>query len=159
MGLFQPLAPEPAKLEVTLARLRAVVGEHDEQGRGRVGFPATADTHKPDSFQVLPFSEKRKDVVTGASTQLALRIFRPPALARVEVSAEQAPVWISFQRRRGRVVHAVGPWRGAGEWWDTSDAWLRDEWDIRLDTNGEAGLYRIYRDLSTRQWFVAGMYD
>jgi protein ImuB len=26
-GLFQPLAPEPAKLEITLARLRAVVGE------------------------------------------------------------------------------------------------------------------------------------
>ena len=30
-GLFQPLAPEPAKLEITMARIRAVVGETDSQ--------------------------------------------------------------------------------------------------------------------------------
>jgi protein ImuB len=30
-GLFQPLAPEPAKLEITLARLRDVVGAEDGQ--------------------------------------------------------------------------------------------------------------------------------
>jgi len=53
-GLFQPTAPEPAKLEITLARLRAVVGEKDEHGRGCVGFPQVVDSHKPDSFVVLP---------------------------------------------------------------------------------------------------------
>ena len=159
MGLFQPLAPEPAKLEITLARLRAVVGEHDAEGRGRVGFPATLDTHRPDSFQVLPFSEKRKEVCAPLSNRLALRMFRPPVPARVEVSTEEAPVWISFQRRRGRVVHAAGPWRGTSEWWDATNSWLRDEWDIHLNFDGEAALYRIYRDLSTKQWFVQGIYD
>jgi protein ImuB len=159
MGLFQPMAPEPAKLEVTLARLRAVVGEQDDEGKGRVGFPGVLDTHQPDSFQVLPFNEKRKEAAAVASNRLALRMFRPPAPARVEVSAEGAPVWISFQRRRGRAVHAVGPWRGTSEWWDATNSWLRDEWDIHLNFDGEAGLYRIYRDYSTKQWFIQGMYD
>jgi protein ImuB len=58
-GLFQPNAPEPAKLEITLARLRAVVGEKDEQGRGRVGFPQIVDSHKPDSFEMLPSMPER----------------------------------------------------------------------------------------------------
>src|ERR1051326_4770697 len=88
MGLFQPLAPEPAKLEITLARLRAVVGEQDDQGRSRVGFPGVLDMHGPDRFQVLPFNEKRKEAAAMPSNRLALRMFRPPAPARVEVSAE-----------------------------------------------------------------------
>jgi protein ImuB len=159
MGLFQPMAPEPAKLEVTLARLRAVVGEQDEQGRSRVGFPGILDTHRPDTFQVLPFSQKRKEAAAVPSHRLALRMFRPPAPARVESTAEGAPVWISFHRRKGRVLHSVGPWRGAGEWWDAAGAWLRDEWDVGMDVDGQTALYRIYRDIAKQQWFVQGMYD
>jgi protein ImuB len=158
MGLFQPLAPEPAKLEITLARLRAVVGEQDAEGRSHVGFAMTTDTHRPDSFQVLPFSPKRKDVPGAASTQLALRVFRPPVIARVEITAE-VPAWISFEGRRGKIAHALGPWRGAGEWWDAAGSWLRDEWDIRMDVDGQTALYRIYRDVANQQWFVRGMYD
>jgi protein ImuB len=158
MGLFQPLAPEPAKLEVTLARLRAVVGEQDAEGRGRVGFPMLTDTYRADSFQVLPFNPKRKDVAGAASTRLALRVFRPPILARADVNAE-VPTWISFQGRRGRIAHALGPWRGMGEWWDATGPWLRDEWDIRMDVDGQTALYRIYRDVASQQWFVRGMYD
>jgi protein ImuB len=158
MGLFQPLAPEPAKLEITLARLRAVVGEQDAEERGHVGFPMITDTHRPDSFRVLPFNPKRKDAPGITSTRLALRVFRPPVLARVEVNAD-VPVWISFDGRRGKIVHALGPWRGAGEWWDAAGAWLHDEWDIRMDVDGQTALYRIYRDITNQQWFVQGLYD
>lgn len=159
IGLFQPLAPEPAKLEITLARLRAVVGEEDAEGRSRVGFPMITDTHRPDSFQVLPFNPKRKEVVRTTSTRLALRVFRPPVPARVELNAEEAPVWISFQGRRGKIAYALGPWRGAGEWWDAAGAWVRDDWDIRMDVDGQTALYRIHRDIAKQQWFVQGMYD
>jgi protein ImuB len=73
-GLFQPLAPEPAKLEITMARLRAVVGEADTYGRQRVGYPALLDSHRPDHFHVvLPC--KHRDVRPSAC--LALRRFRP----------------------------------------------------------------------------------
>jgi hypothetical protein len=64
-------------------------------------------------------------------------------------------------RFRGQVMCASGPWRGSGEWW-RKDVWARDEWDVALvDPKAEEGemLCRIYRDLTTEQWFVAGIYD
>jgi protein ImuB len=157
-GLFQPLAPEPAKLEITMARIRAVVGETDSQNRNLVGFPALLDSHWPDHFQVVPPGAKQGNSAEP-STRLALRRFRPAIPARVEVNAEQAPVWIGFSRRKARVTCASGPWRGGGQWWDAAGEWLREEWDINLTLDGHTALYRIFRDLATRKWFVEGMYD
>jgi protein ImuB len=156
-GLFQQLPPEPAKLEISMARIRAVVGEIDSLNRQLVGFPALLDSHRPDHFQVSPLTAKHLDV--EPSTKLALRRFRPVVPARVEVSAEQAPVWIGFSRRKGRVLYASGPWRSSGDWWDASGEWRRDEWDVNLTLDGHTALYRIFHDLSTRTWFVEGMYD
>lgn len=119
--LFQPTGPEPAKLEITLARLRAVVGETDEEGRGLVGFPVVLDSH-PDSFAVLPTyapipnnqqSQKSPDAPT-----LVMRIFRPAANARVEIRGN-APAVIAFNGTKGRVTHASGSWRSGGELWST----------------------------------------
>jgi hypothetical protein len=140
-----------------MARIRAVVGERDSQGRQRVGFPALLDSHRPDHFQVLP--PKTKHGNTEPSAKLALRRFRPAIPARVEVSAEQSPVWIGFARKRTRVADASGPWKSAGEWWDAAGQWIREEWDVRLKLDGCTALYRIFRDLTTRKWFVEGMYD
>ncbi len=56
-GLFIPLAPEPAKLELTLARLAKLVGLEN------VGSPELLDTHRPDAFRVKRFvvqEEQRK---------------------------------------------------------------------------------------------------
>lgn len=156
-GLFQPLAPEPAKLEISMARIRAVVGETDSLNRQLVGFPTLLDSHRPDHFQVTPAVTKHREV--QPSTKLALRRFRPAIPARVEVSAEQAPVWIGFSRRKGRVLHVSGPWRSSGDWWDASGEWKREEWDVNLTLDGHTVLYRIFRDLNTRSWFVEGMYD
>lgn len=159
MGLFQPLAPEPALLAISQARLNAVVGEQDSTGRSRVGFPGIVDSHRPDSFTVLPSSTKHRDTVPSSESRLALRVFRPALPARVEVSAEGAPVWIGFQRTKARVIHASGPWRGGSEWWDAAGQWFRDEWDLRVKIDGADALYRIYRDFRSKQWFVEGMYD
>ena len=48
-GLFIPLAPEPARLELTLARLAKLVGLEN------VGSPELVDTHRPDAFRVKRF--------------------------------------------------------------------------------------------------------
>lgn len=52
-GLFQPLAPEPEKLELTLARLTRLVGANN------VGSPELVDTHRPGAFRIKRFSVKR----------------------------------------------------------------------------------------------------
>jgi protein ImuB len=49
-GLFQPIFPEPEKLELTLARIAGIVGE------GRVGSVELLDTHREGAFAVRHFA-------------------------------------------------------------------------------------------------------
>lgn len=159
-GLFQPRAPEPAELEVTMARLRAVVGEKDELRHDRVGFAVVQDSYKPDSFAVLPFRpavERKQEHEHRPGPTMAFRVFRPPLQAKTEFAAN-VPSAIVFQGTRKKVVNASGPWRKSGAWWDRAGEWKRDEWDIELSVAGGKGLYRIFCDESG-QWFVEGMYD
>ena len=51
-GLFIPQAPAPEKLQLTLARLTALLGE------GNVGSPELLDTHRPDAFVMRGFSSE-----------------------------------------------------------------------------------------------------
>ncbi len=160
-GLFQPRAPEPAKLEVTLARLRATVGEKDDQGREMVGFPIVNDSYKPDDFTVMPVqpqAEREEEPELPAVPVMALRRFRPPLQAKVEV-AGNAPVSLVFQGKKKNIVNASGPWRNAGAWWDKAGEWNRDEWDVEAIVQGGRAVYRIFRDHQSGQWFVDGMYD
>ena len=48
-GLFIPLAPEPEKLELTLARLAKLVGAEN------IGAVELLDTHRPDAFRIKHF--------------------------------------------------------------------------------------------------------
>jgi len=55
-GLFTPASPQTEQLEITLARIRGVIGNADETGVACAGSPRMLDSHKPDSFTVQPFS-------------------------------------------------------------------------------------------------------
>jgi len=158
-GLFQRLAPEPARLEIAMARIQAEFGEKDSHGRERVGFVALQDSNRPDDFQIT--RSPAKSVLQRASVTPAtlLHRFRPAIPARVEVNAERVPIWVGFLQKRAKVIEASGPWRRDGEWWDSKDKSLREEWDIQLDVDRRSVAYRFYRDLSTKQWFVEGIYD
>jgi protein ImuB len=161
-GLFQSLAPEPAKLEITLARLRAVVGERDQQGRERVGFPGVADSHRPDTFQITSFSPAREHANEmprdKVATTLTLRMFRPPLSAKVKLRGA-APSTIAFPGIKAQVMDASGPWRSGGEWWSQTGEWKREEWDIGLVSDGHPAIYRVFQDCVSGRWFVEGMYD
>ena len=172
-GLFIPLAPEPEKLEITLARLAKLVG------RDKVGSPELLDTHRPDTFRMKRFRIAQKLRKSKNDSRFALkrgepptlpvmgfRSFRPPWRANVETIRGQ-PARInargrtSFNQVRGKVGCAAGPWRSSGDWW-RPDVWARDEWDVAvIDANNQQGevLCRIYRDLISDEWFVAGIYD
>jgi protein ImuB len=55
-NLFAPPAPEPEKLEITLERIRGVVGTTDSEGNDCVGAPLLLDTHRPGAFTLQRFS-------------------------------------------------------------------------------------------------------
>jgi protein ImuB len=157
-GLFVPASPAPEKLELTVARLRHLVGD------GQVGTPEMADTHRPDTFAMRAFAPQavaETKTAIAESPRLCLRRFRPPRYAQVIVVNHQ-PVRVISPSVQGRVVMAKGPWRTSGEWWRhdawnrDEDAWNRDEWDIALESGA---LYRLFQEIDGGRWFVEGSYD
>ena len=63
MGLFSPQLPESGRLDVTLARIRAVVGEEC------VGRAVLRDTHQPNEFRMEPFAVITKNVGETSSAR------------------------------------------------------------------------------------------
>jgi protein ImuB len=172
-GLFIPLAPEPEKLELTLARLVKMVGPNN------VGSLELLDTHRPDAFRVKRFvlEDGKKRIVAGKNEQSAIRnsksilgfrVFRPPLRALVQTtqgSPTEISAWGSNRSVHGKVVQVAGPWRTTGDWWRL-DRWARDEWDVAIENRSvitsrrtSQALYRIYRELRDGTWFVEGVYD
>jgi protein ImuB len=179
-GLFQPLAPQPERLELVLARLAARTGE------GAVGSPEIKDTHRPEAFHMKRF-EPREPIAelpncgiaelqngSGAAQLnssirkfgnsaiphlplLALRLFRPPRTATVEMRRGR-PARIFSSGTRGDVLWLAGPWRSSGDWW-SEPAWTRDEWDVAVRNGSGIALYRLVREGEGDKWFVEGEYD
>lgn len=145
-GLFVPVAPEPVKLEITLARIQAIVGE------GRVGAAELVDTHRPGAFRMRDFGAAQESGTPPRRASMALRMYRPPRPARVTLVSSR-PGFIAAQGIHGKVVELAGPWRSSGDWW-TTEPWSSDEWDIALS---DGGLYRLC--CNPRGWFVEGSYD
>jgi protein ImuB len=156
-GLYMLAAPEPVKLELTLARIRGIVGE------GRVGYAEVLDTHRPDTWRLqgggnsgtgneIPKRRGVSSPVPELRRTVALRRYRPARVAHVALASGQ-PGFVAADGVRGRVLEYAGPWRTSGDWW-TVDPWQRDEWDIALS---DGALYRIF--CSPSGWFVEGSYD
>lgn len=158
-GLFLPPTPPADKLQITLARIEGMVG------KANVGSPVLLDTHRPDGFQMAALdtlsieNAQRTISMETLRTQqqmlrLAMRLFRPALHAHVRV-AGITPKDVIAQGVKGKVIQWAGPWKTSGEWW-TSTSWIHEEWDVELD---DGALYRIYRELQTRKWYVHGIYD
>jgi protein ImuB len=169
-SLFIPTAPDPNKLELTIARIAAVAGG------GNVGAPQLLDSHRPDAFQVRRFSiaaaaspgynnhSPNKPVANpqhAATPAIALRAFRPPVSARVQLHGNK-PASVFFQGCSGKVIHASGPWRTSGDWWEDK-SWQEDAWDLEIVFSDESSpaqsFYRFSYDGLLDKWFVRGVYD
>jgi protein ImuB len=168
-GLFLPASPEPEKLEITLARIRALVGA------ANLGTPELMDTHRPDSFRLMHL-RILKDPQVGQAIlspaigfgdkiarsicfqKLTMRRFRPPQHAQVWRGTDGRPARISFSKGDGRVIACAGPWRTSGDWW-TGEPWDREEWDVEITSATAGGVLRIHRDCRRGEWFVEGSYD
>lgn len=159
-GLFAALAPEPERLEVTLARIRGVVGDTDSQGRGRVGAAEVLNSNRPDDFRMNAFVAHDLKDTPGQSTRpsVVMSMFRPHLAARVRCESGR-PVHVSFAEVNSPVICAAGPWMTSGNWWKKDEEWRREEWDVALQLSDGVGLYRIFRELRQNTWFVEGLYD
>jgi protein ImuB len=163
-GLFLPPSPEPEKLELTLARIAGVVGEH------KIGSLEMLDTHHPEGFRMKRFvaeaprtNPRESSAAASDSSEeisvTALRRFRPPLRANVTLENGQPAFLVCPKKEvQGRVLWKAGPWRFSGDWWER-EAWSRDEWDLALQTAESIALYRLVHDLLGGGWFVEGTYD
>lgn len=181
LGLFGPAALAPDQLATTLARLFSILGPD------RVGAPQKEDVHRPEPFVLEPYMPPTPPLLRPAARPgkplLTVRVLRPPIPVEVitenrpgssagDLVAEAASPWgevakpLSVQsqvpeegakktRIQGLVKIASGPWALDEDWWSEKPL-ERDYWDIELKGGG---LYRLYRDRSTGDWFVDGIYD
>ena len=151
-GMFLPPTPPPDKLQVTMARIAAMVGETN------VGTPRLLNTHRPDAFEMTALNISPPDAASPSAPRdtlrLAMRLFRPALQARVRL-AGCAPTTVTASGVKGNVLRCAGPWKTSGEWW-TPAVWTREEWDVALD---DGALYRIYCETPARAWYVQAVYD
>ena len=156
LGLFSPQLPEVMRLDVTLARIRAIVGEQC------VGSPVLRDTHRPDGFCMAAFR-----VDTGAflestsdptSNMAVLRQLRPPETIAVVVR-ERRPVGFDFRGKHYAVEQAYGPWRSSGDWWNP-EQWSFEQWDLVTRSGDESPLCCcVVWERGQRVWQMVAVYD
>jgi protein ImuB len=159
-GLFSPVSPQAEQLEITLARIRGIVGGKDESGVACVGSPRVLDSHKPGSFAVDAFSTElaASGIPDTEKPALPLRMFRPAFETSVELVNEK-PNSVQLGKRTVHVLAASGPWVSSGRWWKQLSAWVREEWEVAVKMSDGIGRYRIYFDRLRKQWFIEGMFD
>ncbi len=153
LGLFSPQTPEPSRLDVTLARLKAIVGED------RVGSPVLEDTHRSDGFHLEKFSSDIKtSIPLRTRLNMALRRIRPPIHVQVVLHAMRPS---SFRERSNsfKITAAYGAWRTTGCWW-SMDRLDIEEWDILAAGNdGSSIVGLLIHDLTKNQWWLEALYD
>jgi protein ImuB len=156
-GLFQPPAPEPEKLELTLARIAGMVGP------GRIGGTELLDTHHPEGFRMQRFvppviankrGDKKQSSLNGKnaghpdrdrhqgdeSAFLGARYWVPGTSSDAPITALRVyrpPVRAIVTVRGGKPVHLVCPRRKdiqgdilwmAGPWRSSGNWWEPDGW-------------------------------
>jgi len=154
LGLFMPQLPEPSRLDVTLARICAIVGDEN------VGRAVLTDSHGPDGFRMEPFtvSTSERSEIPSTPMRPAMRRLRPAEAAFVTVQSER-PMAFFFRDRRYAVERAYGPWLTGGEWWN-STLWGCEQWDLVARAQDGAMLCCcLIRDLLREQWQIMGLYD
>jgi len=154
LGLFSPQLPDATRLDVTLARIRALVGEEN------VGSPVLNDSHRPNDFKMQPFKVRVQQGRQPAASYVAtsLRQLRPPEDVTV-ILREHNPTAFFFRHKRYEIERAFGPWLGSGDWW-SSARWAVQNWDVvARHQDGSLICGCLVRDAVQKRWQMVGLYD
>ncbi len=154
LGLFSPQMPEPARLDVTLARIGKIVGEQN------VGNAILLDTNHPENFRVEHFKVPAAEpsASPGIHACLPLRQLRPFESIRVMLR-DNRPASFAFRQKAFTVERCFGPWHASGDWWNAKQ-WGMEQWDVVTRT--EEGFLMcccLLQDQFRNQWQMAGIYD
>jgi nucleotidyltransferase/DNA polymerase involved in DNA repair len=185
LSLFGAPEIHPDRLAATLARLQARLGP-EQVGSPRPVDGHLPERFGNRPFDPPPAPKLRRAAGHGRGL-LVVRVLRPPVGLEVTVEEGQgavstehvrppspegrradaqertfnprlisiASVTGATPRVQGLVRVAAGPWSLEEGWW-RGEPVERDYWDVELSGGG---LYRIYRDRRTGDWFADGMYD
>ncbi|MDX1502360.1 MAG: DNA polymerase Y family protein [Thermoanaerobaculia bacterium] len=167
LTLFGSASLSPDRLATTLARLFALLGPDG------AGSPRTVDGHLPERCALVdyrpPPPPRERPETRPRHGLLAVRVLRPPVPLEVLTDGvsgpaagnpvEVRPAVAAAEEKRpvigGRIRVASGPWTVEEGWW-TEEAVAREYWDVEL---GDGGVYRIYRERVSGDWFADGLYD
>jgi protein ImuB len=157
LGLFSPQLPEPSRLDVTLARIRSIVGED------RVGRPVLEDTHRPDAFRIAPFVIPQASPIRApcGRSRSAGRRLRPPELVPVTLR-QRRPITFVFRNERYLVERTYGPWFSSGNWWG-AELWSIEKWDLIArcgnTTRNTTLCCCLARHPMKEDWRIEALYD
>jgi protein ImuB len=154
LALTAPQLPEPARLDVTLARIRAIVGEDC------VGRAVLRDTHKPDGFRIEPFTVPTGSPrePSGRPIRAAMRACRPAESVLVTLR-EQRPESFLLRETHYSVEQAYGPWLVSGDWWNPT-LWSLQQWDlVACSHDGSLVCCCFTYDMRQNSWQMVGLYD
>lgn len=188
LGLFAPQLPEPSRLDITLARIRALVGE-DNVGRAALKDTYAADAFRMDEFRLPSTTSLSQNPLKNArmktectcelanspgreatptcrfcSSKITLpprpaqRCLRPPETIRMMLS-NNCPTTFVFRDQTWFVDRAYGPWLASGNWWNAT-RWQAEQWDLAARTRDGALLCCcVFRDALRNEWRMAAIYD
>ena len=154
LGLFSPQLPETMRLDVTLARIRALVGEDC------VGHPLLRDTHQQSSFRIQPFTVQHGTRPRFACGQApaATRLLRPPEPVIVTRQGNRL-ISLHFHELEYVIEHLYGPWLTTGDWW-SPDSWAHEQWDLLAQAkDGSILCCCLTRDPVEHAWQIVSLYD
>jgi protein ImuB len=154
LGLFSPQLPEPSRLDVTMARIRSIVGDEN------VGRPVLKDTYRPGAFSIEPFTipSGSSSATLASQSRTAMRKLRPADPVPVTIQG-QIPKAFVFRQKRHVVERAYGPWLTSGDWWQSS-LWGFEQWDLVARAQDSTPLCCcLMRDRIENCWQMAAIYD
>jgi protein ImuB len=156
LGLFSSQSPESTRLDVTLARIRAIVGEDC------VGRPVLSDTHQWQGFRIEPFTVSSGSgsglIASSSQSRSAVRKLRPAENISVTIQNNRPKTFV-FREMQYIVKKVYGPWMISGDWWNSS-LWGLEQWDLVAYAQERGQLYCcVMRDLMQGCWQMAALYD
>ena len=157
LSLFGPAALSPEKLATTIARLISILGD------GRVGMAMPVDGHLPERYAIADYAPPPPPTTRPKPKKshglLAVRVFRPPVPVEVITHVIDGETQIAAIHgegdHAGETRVSSGPWKIEEGWWaeKRND---REYWDAELM---RGGIYRLYRDRVSGDWFLDARYD